>query len=365
MMPQIRRFLFAASLALTLCASARATVLYTVTDITPGGFSRINNNSQVVGTWDGATATLWENGVTTDLGAPSGYAGTTAMGISQSGQYICAFAYNASPTDGTAVLWDNLVMSVLPPLEGDACSFAFGVNDAGVVVGGSGMGTDESARAVYWQDGVAHALATLGGQYGKATDITDSGLIAGESARLDGTSVACLWTDGVPTDLGTLPGYWGSWTRTVNESGQVVIISSRQEDGANVYTSALWDAGVLTPIESVGDRTCTYVYDINESDQAVGMLCMGDLSDASAMVWRDGITFDLNWLIDPDSGWVLTTAQSINDSGQIVGKGYCNGEYRRFLLDPVQPVPAPGALLLGCVGLGLAAVCRKARPGKA
>jgi hypothetical protein len=43
---------------------------------------------------------------------------------------------------------------------------------------------------------------------------------------------------------------------------------------------------------------------------------------------------DLNDLIDPDSGWVLTSAAAINNAGQIVGRGVHNGQPRTFLLKP-------------------------------
>ena len=43
---------------------------------------------------------------------------------------------------------------------------------------------------------------------------------------------------------------------------------------------------------------------------------------------------DLNGLIPSGSGWVLTEARDINDSGRIVGTGWRNGEQRGFLLTP-------------------------------
>jgi probable HAF family extracellular repeat protein len=43
---------------------------------------------------------------------------------------------------------------------------------------------------------------------------------------------------------------------------------------------------------------------------------------------------DLNNLIASGSGWVLTSAEAINDKGQIVGWGTLNGTSRAFLLDP-------------------------------
>ncbi len=43
---------------------------------------------------------------------------------------------------------------------------------------------------------------------------------------------------------------------------------------------------------------------------------------------------DLNDLIDPGSGWVLTGGVGINDLGQIAGNGIHNRLQRPFLLSP-------------------------------
>lgn len=43
---------------------------------------------------------------------------------------------------------------------------------------------------------------------------------------------------------------------------------------------------------------------------------------------------DLNDLIPPGAGWVLTDAIDINNDGQIVGNGYLDGAVRAFLLMP-------------------------------
>ena len=46
---------------------------------------------------------------------------------------------------------------------------------------------------------------------------------------------------------------------------------------------------------------------------------------------------DLNNLLDPQTGWTLTFARDINNSGQIVGYGEVNGERRGFILTPIPP----------------------------
>jgi hypothetical protein len=50
---------------------------------------------------------------------------------------------------------------------------------------------------------------------------------------------------------------------------------------------------------------------------------------------------DLNSLLPPNSGWTISAAFSINDSGQIVGDGVNpEGESAIFLLSPVLPEPS-------------------------
>jgi probable HAF family extracellular repeat protein len=43
---------------------------------------------------------------------------------------------------------------------------------------------------------------------------------------------------------------------------------------------------------------------------------------------------DLNSLIPVGSGWVLSIANGINDSGEIVGYGLIHGKTHGFLLTP-------------------------------
>ena len=55
-----------------------------------------------------------------------------------------------------------------------------------------------------------------------------------------------------------------------------------------------------------------------------------------AFLYLNGMTYDLNTLIPPNSGWTLIEATGINDIDQIAGYGQINGELHEFRLDPVQ-----------------------------
>jgi len=54
-----------------------------------------------------------------------------------------------------------------------------------------------------------------------------------------------------------------------------------------------------------------------------------------AVLWSGGKVMDLNALVAVNSGWVLEDARSINDAGQIVGRGAYRGKEHAFLLTPL------------------------------
>jgi len=81
----------------------------------------------------------------------------------------------------------------------------------------------------------------------------------------------------------------------------------------------------------------------------------GFVSSGHAFVSDGTTSLDLNTLIAPGSGFLLTSATSINDLGQIAGFGYSpGGPYdglHAFLLTP-SATPEPGAWALALAGLG-------------
>lgn len=56
------------------------------------------------------------------------------------------------------------------------------------------------------------------------------------------------------------------------------------------------------------------------------------------MLTEDAVIKSLNDCIPPDSGWHLEAAISVNDSGEIVGRGRQNGRTRAFLLVPIPAI---------------------------
>jgi len=87
--------------------------------------------------------------------------------------------------------------------------------------------------------------------------------------------------------------------------------------------------------------------DINSQGDVVGYFNHDGLHDR-AFLYRSGTLYDLNDLIPPGSGWVLRDAVSINDGGQIVGRGELPGQpytIAYFLLTPSTPQQVAGGLI--------------------
>jgi probable HAF family extracellular repeat protein len=89
--------------------------------------------------------------------------------------------------------------------------------------------------------------------------------------------------------------------------------------------------------------------------------------DQGAFLYSNGAMIDLNSLLLPGSGWTLSSATAINDSGQIVGYGINpSGQQHAFLLDGAAAAAAPAAApepsslaLFGAAGAFLALRRRK------
>ena len=116
----------------------------------------------------------------------------------------------------------------------------------------------------------------------------------------------------------------------------------------------------MTDLGSFGGFDVT-IGGMNTLGQVVGTGNTPDGPDV-AFISRDGTLVDLNTLIDPASGWAITSALDINDSGQIIANACRDGVCRAVRLDLAAAVPEPDATLLWLAGVSaLAGALRKRR----
>jgi probable HAF family extracellular repeat protein len=200
---------------------------------------------------------------------------------------------------------------------------AQGINSQGQIVGiaTNSFGVDVQPTAWLWQNGVTTNLPTLGGTGSEAFAINDRGQIAGAAVGTNqGFIHAVIWQGTSVTDLGTLPGGLFSEAVAVNQNGVAVGVSTF--NGGDFATgnrhAVLFQNGTVTDLTPInGDNAESFAAAINNHGQIVG----GSLGHA--FIWNSGPGgTDLNTLIPPKSGIILTDANGINDKGQIVAVGH-------------------------------------------
>lgn len=329
-------------------------------------------------------AYLWTSGTMTNLGSvpplpPSTSTNRFARGYAVNDAGVVVGELNNDSS--RAFVYSGGVMSGLTRLAGDNDNgVAHDLNNAGVIVGISSNGT--ASRPTKWTHSgngyVPSDLGTIAGtpaSTGRAWAINENGVVVGLSLNGSGTSQATLWNAGAITNLTSLgDGTRFSQAYALNKNLQVVGASSTgQTVGQLIGTTSTtsitrafrWQGGVMTELPPLNLYTPTndgpttnyhsVAMDINDAGVIVGNSQRIAGSAAVATLWKNDVPTDLNTFLPAESGWVLRSAEGINENGDIVGFGTFNGEARAFLLQrkvpdvPVTTVPvspdAPGRLI--------------------
>ncbi len=252
-------------------------------------------------------------------------------------------------------------MSALPVLAAAELSQAHDINDAGQVVGESRYSGALAPHPVLWQyDAQTNAwtitdLGTLGGPYGRAQAINNLGQVVGQANVPSGEMHPFVYLPvgayGLPAGMNDLSGDVGASGNAfdINDLGEVV--GTIGGGGPFIWLPAPHyglTAGLSPLSVAPFQNASAYAYGISNNGTVVGELIERVYRDPpgiflnvhSALVWTSGppqahkIQDDLS----PGAGWTLITAQSVNDSGQIVGTGTPasdpNSNAHAFILTP-------------------------------
>jgi probable HAF family extracellular repeat protein len=350
-----------------LAMRVAAAPLYTITVPTPASGvapQGMNNSGQIVGYTSASHAARVDAGGTTDL-HPAGATASLAIGINDAG--VTAGQVKGSGGVTRATVFSGGTATDIGALGGGAStgSFGWGINAGGQVSGTSYLSGSSGAyhAFLYNPGGAMTDLGALGGASSLGRGLNDAGQVVGEAELAGGNSHAFRLVGGVMQNLGTLGGTFSS-AYAINATGVTVGYSQLAGDlFSHAFLSAI--GGTMVDLGTLGGDS--YAYDINDAGQVVGGSVVGSVTDA--FLYMSGVMYNLNALIDPASGWHLTYAAAINESGQIAAEGCRAGRCEALLLDlaatgPVDPtdVPEPASFTAVAAALGLAGIIRRRRP---
>ena len=360
------RFMALIGLAVFSCAFATPGIaakktLYRLTDVGDLTTSRtqgitfasgISDSGAIVGqSFDDqlkGRAFIWQRGRMTDLGdigLLGGFpASLSAFAVNKHGAVVGTAMGTGSNTDTRAFLWTRGLMVDLGTLRGQGLGvFASAINNRGDIVG-AGFRSPGDLRALRWVAGIPLELGGLadGRVAVQAFGVSDKGDIVGYLSPGGNVSFAhaFIYKGGKFTDLGVLPGTTLSFANAVNERGQVVgqSLNTLVPDTGRAF---LWEGGALLDLGAAApSHTRSEARAINKKGVIVGTSGVSTLS--VAWLWSDGVTTDLNSLIDsrdPNRAFVtLTRANGINDKGEIAVQGIDRRvgamSVRSYLLSP-------------------------------
>jgi probable HAF family extracellular repeat protein len=342
----------AATVLLAGAPGAGAEPLYTISFL-PAGFqgAQLNDAGQIVGTASGAAA-IYSGGLVTNVAtAPS-----IGMGINNQGDITGSLNPVASSQAFTLI--GGTFTNIHPVVSGDYPeSEGVAINDQGIVGGNVRFMAGESNNGFIYRNGTVEYIGTFGGDYSPLAALNNQGVAAGYAAfegPAGGTFHAYTYANGTLKDLGTLGGP-NSAATDINDLGQVA--GSATITGTGLHPFLYSDGGMINLGTLGGSEAAATA--LNDDGFVVGYSFLaGGGIDTHAFLYADGALRDLNALVDIEGGWQLTTAQDINDAGQILGTACQNGSCASVLLTPV-PEPAAGLMLLAGLGALLPLAARR------
>jgi len=305
-------------------------------------------------------ATVWGNGAITNLGTFGGPL-SVAVAINDLGQVVGSatttipdpdnkwngVGFFPSPNLWHAALWQNGSIFALGTLGGPAADARF-IDSRGRVAGQSYIHPQQPIQPpptplwengaplihpFFWENGRMTDIGTLGGVFAQASAMNSLGQVVGDSDLRGGAAFhAFRWTQGKMVDLGTI-GDASSAALAINDVGTVVgyLFSARVLEGF------LWRDGKMIELGALPGFFCNFPHHINNKGQVVGISSLDCMETGQTpWLWQEGVGLvDLNTLVPPGTNMHLVDAQSINDSGVIVGNGMLpNGDFHAFALIP-------------------------------
>lgn len=270
-----------------------------------------------VTTWDGPSSWGFANAVSDD--------GVAAVEVSN------------PPIRGAALFASG---EAVYPIYPNADTSAGDISPQGMLVGYYQNRTTGVPAGIYRYNTATRELVDLGNlgrQSIFAFAINDRNDIAGVA---DGVAYKLSQSG----EMLTLPNLGGPyvWVTSINALGDVAGFANMPlfpQSPINVHTCP-WRDGIPTDLDTFSSRQ-SITRGMNNLGDVVGYFTPPGIEPFHAFVSTSGVMHDLNALLDGSGdGWVLTSADGINDSRQIAGMGLHHGQPEPYVADPVPGSPA-------------------------
>jgi probable HAF family extracellular repeat protein len=281
--------------------------------------AHINEAGQVAGTTAAHRAALWtEQSGLRELPLPAGFYNSEATAVNSSG-HVTGVVYQRTFIEHRAFTFASDALTLLPGEQ----SHAYSISDSDEVAGESLLPGRTTSAPVSWKGSTIRSLGDCCG--GSAKGVNKNGEAIGDVYDENGRYHAFLWTTKNGLQPIGPPDRYSS-AIAINAQGHVVVQAFSE--------GFLYADGSLNRLD-LSSRYPSQPRAINNCDVIVGSF--GPFADAErAFIWDKSRGFrDLNTQVASDSGWKLESATSINDQGEIVGRGdYKGHDDTGFLLIP-------------------------------
>ena len=212
--------------------------------------------------------------------------------------------------------------SDLDTLAGNSTTkyIAQNLNNLGHVSGYSQNVASGEIRGTMWNGSTWSDLGKLpgAGTQDVGYAINDHDQVTGISQFTPELYKPVRWDNGVAVGLDRLPGdAWISRGNAINDNGQVTGEAWASENGPANWHAVRWDGNAITDLGTLTGGSASFAQSINESGQIVGDGYTANDDFDAAVFWNsDGSIHELQTLSGASSnGW----ATGINNLGQIVG----------------------------------------------
>jgi probable HAF family extracellular repeat protein len=250
-----------------------------------------------------------------------------------------AVGFQVSGADTSPIRWERSGRRQVVPLPaGGSGGSATAISSDGTVVGTYRAPSDPDHSHCFrtQPDGTSIDLGLLAqGDTCIPAAIDGAGNIVGDADFLPAGGIhAFLWSAGTFRDLGTLGGDISS-AKGINEKGQVVGWTDLIIDGAS--HAFRWRDGVMEDLGISTQFPDTRANSINDKGDIVGRGLLANNFSPRAVRFDAGTVVSLGDEVDNLDDWVLSEAVAVNNDGVIVGTGIRQGDGKGhgFLLRPL------------------------------